>query len=336
MSLVRPPPMPRQSVVERFAFFLIAAAVSLGAQAQTLGVFPAKPIRWIVDYPAGGISDILARQVGQKLAEAWGVPVVFDNKPGANGIIAYTAIAKAVPDGYTIGLASTPLALNPSLRKDLPFDTQKDIAPLALMAQTPNVLIANTIIQVRTVNDLVALSKTRSAGLDYASVGIGSSPHLSAEMLKKATGIKATHVPYNGSGPALVDLIAGRSDFMFVNLPAALPHIRSGKVVVLGVADERRSPVLPDVPTMIEAGVPDFVSIGWYGAVAPVGLPPELVRRYNTEINRILKLPEVREKIESLGAEPGALEVPGYTVFIDKDIRRWAKAVKDTGATVNN
>jgi tripartite-type tricarboxylate transporter receptor subunit TctC len=322
-------------VFGRVASFLVAVLVSVGAQAQAPG-FPSKPIRWIVDYPAGGISDILARQVGQKLSESWGVPVVVDNKPGANGIIAYEAIAKAPPDGYTIGLASTPLALNPSLRKDLPFDTKKDISPLALMAETPNVLIANNLIQVKNLKDLLAVGKLRPAGLDYASVGIGSSPHLSAEMLKKATGLKATHVPYNGSGPALVDLIAGRSDFMFVNLPAALPHIRSGKVVVLGVGDERRSPVLPDVPTMIEAGVPDFVSIGWYGAVAPTGLPPELIRRYNVEINRILKLPEVREKIESLGAEPGNLDVPGYAAFIDKDIQRWARAVKDTGATVNN
>lgn len=320
-------------VLGKVGSFLLAAIVALGAQAQA---FPARPIHFIVDYPAGGISDILARQVGQKLAASWGVPVVVENKAGANGIIAYQAIARAAPDGYTIGLASTPLALNPSLRKDLPFDTRKDIAPLALIAQTPNVLIANTLIGVRSLKDLSALAKVRPAGLDYASVGLGSSPHLSAEMLKKAVGIKAAHVPYNGSGPALVDLIAGRTDFMFVNLPAALPHIRSGKVAVLGVADERRSAVLPDTPTMVEAGVPEFISIGWYGAVAPAGMSPELVRRYNAEINRILKLPDVREKIEALGAEPGVMDVPQYTDFIEKDIQRWAKAVKETGVTVNN
>lgn len=321
------------TVSGKLGAFLLAAFVSLGAQAQA---FPAKPIRFIVDYPAGGISDILARQVGQKLSESWNVPVVVENRPGANGIIAYTAVAKAPPDGYTIGFASTPLALNPSLHKDLPFDTRKDLARLALVAQTPNVLIANPMLGVKSVKDLSAAASSRAAGLDYASVGIGSSPHLSAEMLKKAIGLKATHVPYNGSGPALVDLLSGRIDFMFVNLPSALPHIRSGKVVALGVADERRSTLLSDTPTMIEAGVPDFISIGWYGVVAPGGMPQELVRRYNAEINRILKLPDVRAKIESLGAEPGALDASQYADFIDKDIQRWAKAVKETHVTVNN
>lgn len=320
-------------VLGRIVSFLLAAVLSFGAQAQA---FPAKPIRFVVDFPAGGISDILARQVAQKLSESWGVPVVVDNKPGANGIIAYQSVAKSAPDGYTIGLASTPMALNLSLRKDLPFDTRKDFVPLALVAQTPNVLIANPLLPVRTQGELSALAKRRSGGLNYASVGIGSSPHLSAEMLKKATGLEARHVPYNGSGPALVDLIAGRVDFMFVNLPAALPHVRSGKVVVLGVADERRSPVLPDTPTLSESGVPQFVSIGWYGAMGPAGMPPDLVQRYHAEINRILKLPDVRSAIGALGAEPGAMDLAEYTAFIEKDIQRWAKAVKDTGATVNN
>ncbi|HTK01823.1 MAG TPA: tripartite tricarboxylate transporter substrate binding protein [Bordetella sp.] len=323
-------------IIGRVVLFFMALAMATAAWAQAPGKFPTKPIHWIVDYPAGGLSDILARQVGQKLTEAWGVPVIVDNRPGANGIIAYDLIAKAAPDGYTIGLASTPLALNPSLRDNLPFNAKKDFVPLALMAQTPNVLIANPQINVKTVKDLIDLAKTRHNGLDYASVGPGSSPHLSSEMLKKDTGLNATHVPYNGSGPALVDLIAGRVDFMFVNLPAALPQIRNGKVVVLGVADERRSPLLPDTPTLIETGIPDFISIGWYGAVAPAGMPPELVARYNTEINRILKLPDVREKIESFGAEPGNMNPAQYAAFIDKDTQRWAKIVKDTGASANN
>jgi tripartite-type tricarboxylate transporter receptor subunit TctC len=321
------------AVFGKLGSFLLAALVSVGAQAQA---FPSKPIRFIVDYPAGGTSDILARQVGQKLSESWNVPVVVENRPGANGIIAYTAMAKAAPDGYTIGFASTPLALNPSLHKDLTFDTRKDIAPLALVAQTPNVLIANPMLGVKSLKDLSAAANSRPKGLDYASVGIGSSPHLSSEMLKKAIGLKATHVPYNGSGPALVDLLSGRIDFMFVNLPSALPHIRSGKVVALGVADDRRSTLLPDTPTMIEAGVPDFISIGWYGVVAPGGMPQELVRRYSAEINRILKLPDVRAKIESLGAEPGALDASQFADFIDKDTQRWAKAVKETHVTVSN
>ena len=304
--------------------------------AQTSVPFPSRPIRWIIDFPAGGLSDILARQVAQKLTENWGVPVVIDNKPGANGIIAYTTIAKAAPDGYTIGLASTPLALNYALRKDLPFDARKDLVPVALLATTPNVLISNTLIGVKTLQELSNFARSRPDGLNYASVGIGSSPHLSAEMLKKATDIKAAHVPYNGSGPALLDLIAGRSDFMFVNLPSALPNIRSGKVVLLGVADEKRSTVLPDAPTLIEGGLPNFISIGWYGVVAPAGISADIVQRYNTEINRILVLPDVQDKFKSIGAEPLIMGVAGYTAFIDRDIQRWVRVVRDTDTTLKN
>lgn len=322
--------------VVRFLLLTAALLASTLAGAQSSAPFPSRPIRWIVDFPAGGISDILARLVGQKLSEAWGVPVVVDNKPGANGIIANSATAMAAPDGYTIGLVSTPLAINSALRKDLPFDARKNLIPVALLATTPNVLIANTQLGVKTLQGLVDSARGHPGGLNYASVGVGSSPHISAEMLKKATGLKATHVPYKGSGQALLDLIEGRSDFMFVNLPSALPHIRAGKVVVLGVADDKRNPVVPDAPTLIEAGLPEFISIGWYGAVAPAGVSMEIVQRFNTEINRILQLPDVREKIISLGAEPGALGLADFTAFVDRDMQRWARAVHDTGVTISN
>lgn len=325
------------SIIARSAAVLVLGfSVVLSAQTRADDKFPTKTITWIVDFPAGGISDTLARRVGQKLSEAWNVPVIVDNKPKANGVIAYEAVARAQPDGYTIGLVSTPLALAPSLRAKLPFEARNSFAPLAMIAESPNVLIANAQLQVKTVPDLLNLAKTRATELNYASVGVGSSPHMTAEMLKAATGMKATHIPYNGSGPALIDLTAGRVDFMFVNLLSAIPHVRSGTVVALGVSDVRRTPLLPDAPTMIEAGIPDFLSIGWYGVMAPAGLSPEIAARYNAEINRILEMPDVRETIAALGAQPASKSIGEFTAFFDQDIQHWAKVVKDTGVRIDN
>ncbi len=318
----------------------VAASVLLACGTLTLAqsppTFPSKPIHWIVDYPAGGLSDILARTVGQKLSEAWSTPVVVDNRPGANGMIAYEQVAKSVPDGYTLGLVSTPFALNLSLYASVAYNTQKDFAPVSLIAATPNVLVCSPRLPVKNVKDLIALAKAKPGTLNYASVGIGSSPHLSAELFKRMAAIEMVHVPYNGSGPALTDLIGGRTDLMFVNLPAALPHIRTGKLTLLAVAGAIRSAVVPEAPTMIESGLPGFVSIGWYGAVLPAGVPSELVARYAAEIARIVRLPEVRERILALGAEARAMTPAEYTAYINEEISRWGKIVRESGARATN
>jgi tripartite-type tricarboxylate transporter receptor subunit TctC len=312
---------------------LLSAFVSTGfAQAP---VASNKPIRWIVDFPAGGVSDTLARIVAQKLNAAWEVPIVVDNRSGANGIIAYEAVAKAPSDGHTLGLISTGFALNVSLQPSLPYSV-RDFAPISLIATRPNVLITNPGVPVASVKDLIALAKRRPGMLNYASVGIGSSPHLSAEMFKKQAGLEVVHVPYKGSGAALTDLIVGRIDLMFLTLPAVLPHINAGKLKVLGVTDTRRSAVLPKVPTMAEVGLPELVVIGWYGVATQAGVARETVSRYNAEINRILALPDVRERIARLGAEVRVLSPSEFASFIREDVARGAKAIKDSGTTVTN
>jgi tripartite-type tricarboxylate transporter receptor subunit TctC len=314
------------------ALILLASAVSVHAQPA----FPPRPIRWVVDFPAGGASDTMARIVGQKLGEAWNTQVTVENLPGANGIIAAEQLARARPDGYTIGLISTSFALNPSLYKNLSYNTRRDFTPIALMAMAPNVLVVNPDLPVKSVQDLVDLAKQKPNTLNYASVGNGSSPHLSAEMLKRASGITAIHIPYLASGPALEDLIAGRADFMFVNLSAALPSLRAGKINVLAVGGDRRSTLLAGTPTMVEAGLPDFISVRWYGVAGPAGLPPELARRYNAAINLILAQPDVRERIELLGADTRTMSPAQFVDFINKDAQRWSRAVKNSGTRMGN
>lgn len=289
-----------------------------------------KPIRLIVDFPAGGVSDTLARAVAQPLSEALGVSIVVDNRPGANGMIAYEMMAKAPPDGYTLGLISTAFGFNFSLQPKLPY-AKGDFAPLAIIATRPNALIAKAGLPAKTVKELIALAKQKPSALNYASVGIGSSPHLSAEMFKTAAGVDIVHVPYKGSGAALTDLIAGRVDLMFLTLPAALPHVQSGRLQIYAVTDTRRSPVLPNVPTTVESGLPGLIIIGWYGITLQRGVPAAIVARYSTEINRILDRADVKERIAHQGAEVQVMTPAEFSTFINEDIARGAKAIRDSG-----
>lgn len=311
-----------------------AALVTWAGMSAAASDFPSQPIRIIAGFPAGGFSDTMARSVGNELGRRLKTPVIVENRPGANGTIGVRALVNQAPNGYAIGLASTPFTINPSIRADLPYDSQKDIVPVALMSLAPNLLVANPRLGVNTVEELVKLARQKPGVLNFASVGVGSSPHLSSEMLVSAARIEATHVPYNGSGPALLDLIEGRVDFMFVNLPSALPHVESGKLKALAVAGETRSAVLPKVPTMIEAGIPDFVSVGWYGVIAPAGVPKDIVTRYNTEINQILQLPELQTLLKEQGAMASRMSAEEFAEFLRADAVRWAKAVKDSGMKV--
>jgi len=310
-------------------------AWTAAAFGQSPAAFPSKPIRLIVDFPAGGTSDILARTIGQKLQEAWGQPVVAENRVGANGIIANEALAKAAPDGYTIGIISSSLAINLNLYPSLPFNTLTDIVPITLIASTPNVLVVNATSGFKSVNDLVAAAKAKPGALNYASGGVGGSAHLAAEMFKRSAGIDLVHVPYNGMNPALADLMGGRIDLMFAVLPVALGHIKSGKMTMLAVADRNRSPMFPQVPTMSEAGVPNFVSTAWYAVAAPAGVPRELLDRYSVEIARILKLPDVRERIASLGAEPRPMAPAETSAFVKDEIARYVQVIRDSGAKLD-
>ena len=305
------------------------------ASAQTKSAssaYPNKPIRWIVDFPAGGLSDTIARTIGAKLHESLGQPVVVDPRPGAGGLLAYGLGAKATPDGYTLSVISAPFTVLLSLHDKIPYDTFRDFAPISLCATAHNVLVAGPKLPAKNVSELIAYAKTRPQGANFASVGIGSSPHLTGELLKARAGLTATHVPFTGSGAALTDLMAGRVDFMFVNYPAAVPLAKAGRIQMLATAGEKRLRAFPDVPTLAESGFPGFRSTTWVGLAAPGATPKAIISRLNGEIVRILKLDDVRERLDGLGFEAQGSTPEELRAFLMDEVKRWEKVIKDSGA----
>ena len=259
---------------------LLVAALQQTVQAATDG-YPTKPIRWIIDFPAAGVSDILARTVGQRLSENLGQPIVYDNRPGANGIIANELVAKSPPDGYTLGFISQPFSLQLTQHARLAFGLG-DFAPVAMIAEYPSLVLVNPKIPADTLKEFVAYARKKSPPPTYASSGAGGAQHLAMEVFKKMAGFEAVHIPYSGSGPGLIDLMAGRVDAIFVNLPGALPHIRAGRVKALAIAGKARNRVIPDVQTFVEAGWP-FDAPGYAGAVFPARVPAAIVSKVNAK-----------------------------------------------------
>jgi len=265
------------------ALVLSLAAVSL-SHAQT---YPVKPVRIIVGLAPGGTTDVFTRTLAQRLTEAWGQTVIVENRPGASGMIGAEAVAKAAPDGYTLLVSpQTSLAVAPALYGKAPYDTAKDFAPVSLLGSTPLVMIVHPSFPAKTFADFVALAK-KGTPLTYGSGGVGSSPHMTGELISAALGVKMNHVPYKGENPAIADTIGGQIPIMFGNLPVALPHVRSGKVLALATTTARRSPLAPEIPTMSEGGIKDFEMATWYGMLAPAGTPPELVARIQRDAARI-------------------------------------------------
>ncbi len=305
-----------------------------GTYARGQGVsasYPAKPIRWIIDFPAAGVSDILARTVGQKLSEYLGQPIVYDNRPGANGIIANELVAKAAPDGYTLGFISQPFSLQLTLHPKLAFGL-KDFVPVALIAEYPSLLLVNPRLPASSLKEFVAYAKTKSPPITYASSGAGGAQHLAMELFRQIAGFDAVHIPYAGSAPGLLDVIGGRVDSIFVNLPGALPHIRGGRLRALALAGKARNRVVPDLPTFVEAGWA-LDATGYAGAVFPAGVPAAIVSRMNAEIVRVLKLPEIQERIWNAGSEPRSSTPQEFAQFLRADVARWAPVIKASGAT---
>jgi tripartite-type tricarboxylate transporter receptor subunit TctC len=290
--------------------------------------YPAKPIRFLVLYAAGGATDIVARVVAARIAEGLGQQVIVDNRPGANGIIATSMLAKAPADGYTILITDVAHGANPALHSKLPYDTLKDFAAISLIATMPSVLLVHPSLPVKTVRDLVALAKSRPRQLNYASAGTGSAIHLTMELFINATGIDVQQVAYKGGAPALVDVMGGQVPMMFITIPPSLQHVRAGRVRALGVTSSKRIASLPDVPTISESGVPGFEDYEWQGIVAPAGTSREIIMRLNAEILRALTIPEVRERISGLGAEVIGGTPEQLTEFIKAEVARWAKAIK--------
>lgn len=315
------------------ALLLGATVLAASAQAAEPDNYPSKPIKIIVPYPPGGASDITARVIGQKLSEAWSQPVLIENRAGASGIIGTEVVAKAPPDGYTLGLVASTHAANQGLFKKLPYDTLKDFAPVVMTASVQLVLVTNQSFAAKSVKHLIAIAKVKPGEIPYASSGPGSAPHLFAEMFSQMAGVKMTHVPYRGSTAAHPDLIGGQVSVMFDTVPAVLPHIKSGRLVPLAVGGAKRSALLPDVPTMAEAGVPGYAATSWGGVLAPAGTPPAIVAKLNKEIVRILNTPDVRERLTALGAEPVGGTSAEFAEVLRKETARFSKLVKEIGIT---
>ena len=314
-----------RSIVGVALFSLLALPGLASAQADN---YPSRPITMVVPFGAGSVTDTLARILSQRLAPALGQPVVIDNKAGADGNISAAFVAKAPKDGYTllVGPASTN-AINPSLHKNLPFDPQRDFAPITNLATVVNVLVVGPHVPARSVKEFVRFLD--SGKVSYASGGAGGSQHLSAELFKSITRKDMLHVPYKGGNAALQDLLAGRVDAMFCNLPVCLPHIRSGKLVALGVTGAKRSILLPEVPTMVEAGIPNYVVEGWFGLFAPAGVPPPVIARLNMEVLKVLRDPVTIALLNGQGAEPAAGSPQEFGAFVAAERERWAKVIRE-------
>jgi tripartite-type tricarboxylate transporter receptor subunit TctC len=319
--------------MKRWTLALLLTVVATGASAQG---YPNKPIRIVVPFPAGGATDLLARAAAQKLTEAWGQPVVVDNRPGAGGNIGSELVAKAAPDGYTLEMGTVGThAINASLYAKMPYDHVKDFAPVILVASVPNVLVVNPALPVNSVAELIAYGKANPGKLNFASSGNGTSIHLSGELFKVMAGVQMTHVPYKGSAPALQDLIAGQVQLMFDNLPPSLPQIKGGKLRALAVTSAVRAPALPDVPTVAEAGLPGFEASSWFGILAPAGTPPEVIARLNAEIAKWLASPEAKEKMLALGANAIGGTPEDFAKHIAAETAKWQRVVKASGAKVD-
>ena len=294
--------------------------------------YPAKPIRVVVPYAPGGATDLTARLVGQKMQEAMKQNVLVDNRPGAGGVIGTDIVAKAAPDGYTVLIAvPAEIAILPHLQK-MPYNVARDLAPVSLAAVTPLILVVHPSLPVRSVKELIAFARARPGQLTYASAGTGGVQHLSGELLKVTMKLDMAHVPYKGAGPVMPDLIGGHVPMFFSGMPPAMPHVKAGKLRALAVTTTQRSPAAPDVPTMAEAGVPGFDISNWFAYFVPSGTPAEVISRLNSEVNRGLKQPDVREKLANVGAETVGTSPEELAKFVRSETEKFARLVKLSGA----
>ena len=311
----------------------LALLLALAAPLACAQTFPERPVRFVVGFTPGGPSDILARALGQKLGERFTQQVIVENRPGAGGNIAAELVAKSAGDGYTWLLGNNSiLATNQSLYQKLGYDPVADFAPVALVAIQPNILVVNPGVAASSVKELIALAKSRPGELNYASSGSGAAAHLAGELFKAMTGVQMQHIPYKGAQPALTDVIAGQAQLMFATSASVIPYIKAGRLRALAVTTAKRSASVPDLPTVAEAGVPGFEAITWHGVVVPAATPATLVDRINRDIVAVLRLPDLRERLESLGAEISSGTPRDFADYIAREIPKWAKVVKDSGA----
>ncbi|MDO9404183.1 MAG: tripartite tricarboxylate transporter substrate binding protein [Polaromonas sp.] len=320
----------RLALCAALSLISVGAAPGVGAQ-QPASTFPNKPIRFIVPYPPGGGTDIVARLVAGKMSAALGQPVLVDNKPGASTIIGTEMLAKAAPDGYTLGMVTDSHAINPVFFPRLPYDSVKDFEPVSQLVFVPLVLVAHPSLNVKTLPELVAVAKLRPGRINYASIGNGSPHQISMEWLKSMAGISMTHIPYKGVAPALTDLVAGQVDVMFTGTSSAGPYVKAGKLNALAVSSAKRQQTFPDTPAVAEQGLPEFDFMTWYGTVLPAGTPPAIVQRMSQEIAAALNQPDVKERLASLGVVGTPSSPAEFRAFIRSESQKLGRIVTTTG-----
>ncbi|MCX7364444.1 MAG: tripartite tricarboxylate transporter substrate binding protein [Alphaproteobacteria bacterium] len=304
-------------------------ATTTAARAQA---WPARPLRLVVPFAAGaGILDIMGRQISGPLGERLGQQVVIDNKPGAGGNVGADIVAKAAPDGYTLMVGSTAMFVAPALYANVPFDPLADFVPVTQINSAPLLLVVHPSLPVKSVAEFIAYARANPGKLNYGSGGVGATPFLAVESLRAVVGFEAVHVPYRGGAPALADLVAGQLSFMIENVPGTLPLVRDGRLRALAITSSKRSALVPELPTMQEAGVPGYEMIGWNGIFAPRGTPPEIVKRLNDELAAILRTPEMTEQFAKLGAEAVGSSPSEFAAFVKAESARWLKIIRDKG-----
>lgn len=313
--------------------FLIAGLLAAGnTLAQTTPpAYPTKPIRLIVPFAPGGTNDILGRIVADKFAERFGQPIVVDNRAGANSVIGSEIVARASPDGYTMLIASAGLAVNPSIMRALPYDTERDFAPIGVVGGGPYLMVVHPAVPAKTVKEFIAWVKSRPGKVNYASVGIGSPPHLAAELLKVTAGIEMQHIPYKGGSAVLPDLIAGRVSMFFGSIATLHPHVQAGRLRAVAVTTTQRSPAMPELPTFIESGLAGYEVNGWYGLLAPGKTPRVIVNRLNLELQKVLADADTRTRFAAIGMVPAPGTAAGFAALIHSEIAKWGKVARAAG-----
>jgi tripartite-type tricarboxylate transporter receptor subunit TctC len=312
--------------MKRSICILLAMAFATAAAAQN---FPSKPVRVVITYPPGGSTDVVGRALASRLTEVLGQQVVVDNRGGAGGIIGSDIVAHATPDGYTVLLGtSAGMSINPLLHKKLPYDVQRDFAPISLVVINPQALVAHPALPAKDVQELIKLARAKPGQINYASPGVGSPNHMGMELLKSMTGINVVHVPYKGGGPAMTELLAGQVQLLFNSIPSVLPQVKAGRLKALAVGSARRSPAMPDVPTVAESGVPGYEYATWYGLFAPADTPRAVIAQLNKAVAAALKNPELAQSLASQGSEPNPTTPDELARFVKSEHDRWSRVVK--------
>jgi len=313
-------------------FYILVVMTALASLAQAQ--YPNKPVRLILPFPPGGAIDTLARIIGPQLSEALGQQVVMENRPGAAGNIGAEIVAKSPPDGYTVLMGAIPLSISVTLYSKLGYDLVRDLAPVSLLASTPNIVVVHPSVPAKSVKELIALAKARPGQLDFASSGSGGSPHLAGALFNNLAGTRMNHIPYKGGGPAVIALVAGECSVGFATAPSVIHHVNSGRLRGLAVTSAQRAPLVPDLPTVSEAGVPGYEAGAWQGLLVPTGTRREIISRLEAESSKVLKLPEVKERIDAAGLTPIGSTPEDFGAYLRSEIEKWGKVVRSVGMRV--